>query len=401
MTINNRKNLITYFFNKLESLSINYAILHHCSDIFEVEHDIDFIVGINFEDMYKYVVDFCKINNTFLFNVYTIDRDIYRFDLVFFNENNVSELIELDCCCNGKGKDSLSLNASELLLSPRKFFVGKNYFWTLNKYYEYDYYIKKKAYKNEDIELYNDYLLDLKNNTDFQEIYNLYKYWMSYYRSIKYKLKKFSNIVYRLINRYKEKPSLVISFLGPDGSGKTTIIDFLLNNLHFRNSYYYHLKPIVQKSKTKVIIVDPHKSPVYSKPKSYLKVCYFFLQYNIGWIFNILPKKLSSSLVIFDRYYDDMLVDNKRYRYGGSINIAKIVRTLIPKVDIYFILTSDAKIIYERKQEVPFEELERQIDSYRSLNDGIRYLNIDVNRTPAKIFEEIANIIMVKMNERY
>ena len=101
-------------------------------------------------------------------------------------------------------------------------------------------------------------------------------------------------------------------------------------------------------------------------------------------------------LVIFDRYYDDILVDYKRYRYGGNVSIAKLVRYFIPKPDIYLVLTTDASIIHKRKQEVSLKELERQICDYRSLVDGKRYINIDVSKTPKEIVLEISSIILSK-----
>ena len=105
-------------------------------------------------------------------------------------------------------------------------------------------------------------------------------------------------------------------------------------------------------------------------------------------------------MVIFDRYYDDILVDPKRFRYGGNLAFANFMRKFIPKPDLYFILIADAKIIYERKQEVPFEELERQIEAYKKLIDGERYILIDVNRTPREIVDEIENIMYGKLNEK-
>ena len=132
-----------------------------------------------------------------------------------------------------------------------------------------------------------------------------------------------------------------------------------------------------------------------------MKLLYFVYQYNIGWLKNIMPLKIRSSLVIFDRYFDDMLVDTRRYRYGGSLALAKLARVFMPKPDIYFILTADPKVIYERKQEVPFEELERQVKAYEALVDGKRYFHIDVNRTPEEIAKEIVTIMMEKMHERH
>jgi len=200
------------------------------------------------------------------------------------------------------------------------------------------------------------------------------------------------------------KPSgLAISFLGPDGSGKSTIIDELLNHqLPFHRHDYFHLKPIIKKKNIgeNTVIVDPHKYPVYSTFKSIIKVLYYIGLYNTGWLLNILPLKFKSSLVIFDRYYDDMLVDYKRYRYGGSIAFARAVRLIIPRPELYFILVADPKVIYARKQEVSFEELQRQVEAYKQLTDNKRYFLICVDRLPKEITAEILSIILEEMSER-
>ena len=188
-------------------------------------------------------------------------------------------------------------------------------------------------------------------------------------------------------------PRIKIAILGPDGAGKSTIIKHIQPN--FQIVEYFHLKPIrpsVSQENLRTV-EDPHKEPPYSFSKSTIKLFYLMFQYNLGWLKNIKSHKKPDSLIVFDRYFDDLLVDSRRYRYGGSIKMANVIRKLIPRPDVYFILTADPEIIYSRKQEVSFEELQRQISSYRALADGKRYFNIDVNRTPEQITEEILLIL--------
>ena len=207
----------------------------------------------------------------------------------------------------------------------------------------------------------------------------------------------------RILKRIFNPTGISICFLGPDGSGKSTIINRLLEQtLPFRRTDYFHLKPIIKNEITEnILVTDPQSSPLYSQFLSYIKLIYFFLVYNFGWIFNIIPLEIKSSLVVFDRYYDDILADNFRFRYGGSLKVARFLRLFIIKPKIYFILTANADVIYKRKQEVSLGELNRQIAEYRKLGDGKRYFNIDVDSSPELIVKEVKNIIMDKMNGRY
>ena len=193
---------------------------------------------------------------------------------------------------------------------------------------------------------------------------------------------------------------LAIAFLGPDGAGKSTIIDGLRRQrLHFAQVDYFHLKPIsASKDEDRAPVTDPHGRRPYGTLKSFVKLAYFILQYNLGWYRNIRPLIQKSSLVIFDRYFDDMLADPKRYRYGGGAAALKGVRKLIPKPELYFVLVADPETIYARKQEVPLDELRRQLAAYYDLVDDTRYIGIDVARNPNEIVEQIKGIILNRMH---
>ncbi|WP_282074665.1 hypothetical protein [Maribacter aquivivus] len=202
-------------------------------------------------------------------------------------------------------------------------------------------------------------------------------------------------------NKNSKIKGISIVFLGPDGSGKSTIISGLLDEkLPFENSYYFHLKPLRKKNKDiNVVVENPHEFPPYGALKSYLKLIVFIFQYNLGWFKNIRSLLNKPSLVIFDRYYDDLLVDFKRYRYGGRLSVANWVSYFIPKATFYFVLTTESEIIHKRKQEVSLLELNRQILGYESLVDNDRYIHIDVSKRPEEIVKQLKGILLNKVYE--
>lgn len=205
----------------------------------------------------------------------------------------------------------------------------------------------------------------------------------------------------RFFKRIFHPTGMTICFLGPDGSGKSTIIEALKEQLlPFRKTAYYHLKPINSKSTNSSPITNPHENEIYSKTKSFLKLIYFVYQYNLGWLKNIVTQKIRSTLIIFDRYYDDLKIDHKRFRYGGPKNWINTFEYFIPKPSLYFVLSASPETIYARKQEVPFNVLEEQIHLYDQLKKPI-YYHINVDRPPKEIVKEVYHILMSRMYERY
>ncbi|MGX5857993.1 hypothetical protein ACWKW6_30335 [Dyadobacter jiangsuensis] len=193
----------------------------------------------------------------------------------------------------------------------------------------------------------------------------------------------------RIIKRIFEPTGLVICFLGCDGAGKSTIIGQIrherLENGPFRCKYYYHLTPSKISSKHHAISSDPHNQIVRGRLLSDIKIIYFLFRYVFGYLFTVLPQKVRSGLVIFDRYYYDILVDPARYRHGGTKWLTNIVGRLVPKPNIIFIIDASEIEIVKRKQEVPLPEIIRQRNAYLSLEKKFDCVTtIDNGGSPSK-----------------
>lgn len=167
---------------------------------------------------------------------------------------------------------------------------------------------------------------------------------------------------------------LVVVLLGVDGSGKTTIGEMLQRELApmFNGVCRFHIRPyfLSRNNGDGNAVIDPHAETARSSLLSIIKLLYFLFDYLFGWLFNILPLKLKSNLVIFDRYYHDILIDPVRYRYGAPHWLAKLFGRFIPKPDLFIILDAPPAIIQARKQEVSFDETSRQCKGYLDFAKG-------------------------------
>ena len=176
----------------------------------------------------------------------------------------------------------------------------------------------------------------------------------------------------------------MITILGADGSGKSSVIDQLRVVLEesdsslaavFSGSRVCHMRPRVFKPQLQAEGLDssdPHQLPPRTPWVSVSKLLYFLMDYWAAWLW-LFPKwqrevsEMSQGkplLIIFDRYFHDILVDPYRYRYGAPLSLAYDIARWIPKPRHLFVLDAPVEVLQARKQEVPFEECERQRQAY-------------------------------------
>jgi thymidylate kinase len=206
----------------------------------------------------------------------------------------------------------------------------------------------------------------------------------------------------RMIRRVLQPSGLEIFLLGPDGTGKTTLLSNLEVLLEpcFRKQKVLHFRPMLFEKAGRGVVSDPHADPPRSLAASLAKVGYYYLDNLLGYALCILPSVIRSSLVIRDRGFDDMLVD-KRYRLKGTDGLVRFLRLLLPRVDMMFILEGSPEIIHERKPELGVAEIDRQQKALRSMGSGMRNCSfVSVDQKPGDVALNVAGNVIRLLAKR-
>jgi len=417
--IKNFKALISFLSEK----NINYALLGRKSSLKEiVDGDIDIVISKkNFQNIERTIDSFCYENK--LMFLQNFQHESVAKYLILADEQDHS-IICPDFCYDYIRNARFLIHAETLLKNNEVKLVENYEVKVLKPEYEFIYYFLKKIDKSEISDGEFNHLTDQINNSNKVLINTLLKEYFSEDSIIKinkvFNETKEQTLDEKLINQLREdlhkkkkikvyylsqdlltklkrvfnKTGLSISIMGSDGSGKSTIINILSKNLSasFRQIHYYHLKPVEPKNDG-VVVQNPQGQMPYSFLKSIIKLLYLIYQYNLGF-FKVHFKLIKSTLVIFDRYLDDIIIDKLRFRFGAPIIFAKAALFFIPKPKMYFFLDAPGEVIFKRKEELSVEEINRQRVEYHSLfkNKANRYI-IDASRTPNEVVKDIEKII--------
>ncbi|MGH8641296.1 MAG: hypothetical protein ACRET6_06270 [Burkholderiales bacterium] len=177
--------------------------------------------------------------------------------------------------------------------------------------------------------------------------------------------------VKRRVERVLRPTGMTVAVIGPDGSGKSSVIEHVLADLApaFRGIRYLHLRPRVVGGGSASVrpVTAPHALPPRGRVASVAKLVHMLLDYAVGYALRVWPLTRRSTLVVFDRYYRDLLVDPKRYRYGGPMWLARWAAQCVPGPDLWLLLDAPSHVLQARKREVPCEESERQRQGYLKL----------------------------------
>lgn len=204
---------------------------------------------------------------------------------------------------------------------------------------------------------------------------------------------------------FRPSLGLHIVFLGPDGVGKSTVISEIGARLaaEFRGveRASFVRTPWARHPPAPGALDDPHGLPTRSLIASLLKAAFWITYYSVGCIILIVPRLRRSTLILHDRYLVDVLVDPRRYRYGGPRWITSLAWRLARKPDLVILLDAPPEMIYGRKAELPLTEIARQRHAYleliAQLSNGY---TVDAAQPLLAVVADVERLVRVYMTKR-
>ncbi len=217
-------------------------------------------------------------------------------------------------------------------------------------------------------------------------------------------------------NYLRSRTGFSVGFTGPDGSGKTTVIDRTIQRLgavfatahayyHFRPALFGNLGEVAHSAGIKKDVdrnySDPHRGGRTGLFSSLMRLAYYSTDYIAGYFAKVKTKTRITRLVIFDRYFTDIICDSRRSRIYLPMRFLNLWRKLfIPSLDYNILLTASSETILSRKRELDeagIRDINNRIDY---LADQKGYLKVLNESTPDDAVTTILNHIFNEQHKK-
>jgi len=211
---------------------------------------------------------------------------------------------------------------------------------------------------------------------------------------------------------------LSVAVLGPDGSGKSAVCSALASAsraiLPFSTVDIQHLyeRALPRLSELKhgrirrtpvapATVHDPHGKRPHKPIVSLVTLGYAMLDQWVSRLWLGRRRLARNGLLCHDRYMTEIVVDPRRFRFGGPTWFARAFARLTPPLDLIILLDAPAEVLQSRKQEVPYEETRRQRDAYRDL---VRRMPnghvVSADQPVDQVIDNVKRIILTRLADR-
>lgn len=208
----------------------------------------------------------------------------------------------------------------------------------------------------------------------------------------------------RILKYAFPKRGLFLVFIGPDGSGKTTITERFFESPAkklFQKRIYFHghfpyLPELKQFLFWKTDEEKKYNGPKVLTPFGLLRAIVYPVYYGFNHFLGHLlvwKERARGGLVVFDRYFYDYLLLNQFSHCPRWLIYA--ISAIIPRPDAVVYLKCDPKTIHARKPELPVEEIERQQGICDGMLDAFAKTHIlDTSGDLGASVEKLENIVI-------
>ena len=415
-----RTEFFTLFFNELERRGISYVVLHSYENLPErILSDVDYAVAdSDLPKIRPIQTEIAREHGWLLAQV--LQHQVFAFYAVLVDSENPASHLKLDVCSHYV-KDHCFLVRDGALLEGRRRYRG---FFVPSPAAEFIYTLTKVFGKNKPVADFLPRLRELWTQDSegaqkgfdrtFGDTGRSLEDWFAQPAEAWARLdstmrannrfgpRLFAREAARVLQRTIHPTGAFVTLLGPDGAGKSTLLENLRTLLEpfFRGQKVFHFRPMLFQKKRESVS-DPHGRPPRGLLASWLKVIYYFTDWWLGFFALILPARVRSTLVIFDRSFEDLRIDPRRYRLRGADALVRVLRRLLPRADRILILDAPPELIHARKPELPVSEIESQRAALRALAAGDpRCVLLAAGEAPEKVALHAAREVLLFLAAR-
>lgn len=198
---------------------------------------------------------------------------------------------------------------------------------------------------------------------------------------------------------WRRPSGLLIACLGPDGSGRSNVIEQLSARplAPFDHAHIMELRPHVMRPRP----VDPDSRVPRGRLGTTAKLMMFVADYWLGYWLRIRPKLVASTLVVSNRYFDDILVDPAYYRIARLRTLARWLLPWIPRPELWLVFDIPSEVLRTRTREVAAEEAVRLRSEYRKvLRRREDVVMLDASRPLDEVSAEAERAIVAQLARR-